>query len=117
MEKRKLLLLKFLINNCGDGYKVIDVSKIYSVIKKYKGDFVLLSSDINFLSQHRYIDLKHIDETNICVSILNNSHVFEDNLKSDRSVNRKYLISILINMLFSGIMAFAGAFLAIIMTR
>lgn len=117
MEKRKLVLLKYLIENCGDGYKVLDIKKIFNKIKKYKNNFNMLSKDLNYLSQHKYVDLKHIDESNICVCILDNSHVYQDNLKSDKLANRKYLISVVINMVVSGIMAFAGAFLAIILIR
>lgn len=117
MEKRKLTLLRYLLNNCDSGYKVIDVEKIVSAIKKYKRNFALLNEDIQYLSQHKYIDVKYIDELNICLSILDNTHVFQDNIKSDRSINRRYIISLLISMLFSGVMAFVGAFLAILLTR
>jgi hypothetical protein len=117
MEKRRLLLLRYLIEHCGDGYKVLDVKKIFSKIKKYRNSFDFLSKDIHFLSQHKYIDLKHIDKTNICLSILDNCHVYQDNLKSDKLANRKYLLSVVINMIISGVMAFAGAFLAILIFR
>jgi len=117
MGKRKLLLMRYLFNNCDNGYKVLDVSKIFFAIKKYKGDFHALSSDINFLAHHKYIDVKYLDEINVCISVLDNSHILQENIRSERSVNRKYLISLLFNMLFSGIMAFIGAFLAIILIR
>jgi hypothetical protein len=117
MDKRKLRLLRFFVNNCDSGYKVIDVPKIYSVIKKYKNNFELFSSDINFLKQHKYIDVKYLDDVNVCLSVLDNSHILQDNIKSDRSVNKKFLLSLTFNAIFSGIMAFLGAFFAIIITR
>ena len=117
MDKRKLLLLKYFLNNCESGYKVIETSKIFSSIKKYKGNFQSLSEDINYLKQYKYIDVKYLDETNVCLSILDNSHVLQENIRSDRSVNRKHLCYMFFSMILSGLMAFVGAFLAIILTR
>jgi hypothetical protein len=117
MEKRKILLLRYLLNNCDSGYKVLDVSKIFFSIKVYRDNFEELSSDIEFMSQRKYIDVKYLDEKSICVSMLDNSHILQENIKSDKAVNRKYMISVLINMVLSGVMAFVGAFLAIIITR
>ena len=117
MGKRKLKLMKYFLNKCGNGYKVIEVSKIFSAIKRYKNNFQELKNDIDFLSHHKYVDTKYLDESNVCISILDNSHILQENIRSERSVNRKYFISLLFNMLFSGIMAFIGAFLAIILIR
>lgn len=117
MDKRKLKLLKFLLNHCDSGYKVLDISKIFLTIKKYKNNFNELSSDIEFLGKRKYIDVKYLDESSLCVSILDNSHILQENLRSDRSVSRKYMISLLTNMIVSGVMAFIGAFLAIIILR
>lgn len=114
MEKRKLKLLKFFLNNCSNGYKVLDVSKIYQAIRSYKKTgWQSLLADIEHLKQCKYIDVKHIDENNICLCILDNSHVFQENLRSDKAVNRKYLISLAVSAMLCGIMSFLGAFLAI----
>ena len=117
MDKRKLALLKFFLNKCDGGYKVIELSKIYAVIKKYKSNYVLLSGDIEYLRQNKFIDVKYIDENNICLNVLDNSHILHSNLKSEYSVNRKHLFYMFLTMILSGVMAFAGAYLAIILTR
>lgn len=117
MEKRKLLLLKYFLNNCDEGYKVLEISKIFSSIKKYKGDFDILNSDIHFLSQNKYLDVKYLDENNVCLSILDNSHIMQENIRSDRSINRKFAMAFVISSISSGVMAFLGAFLAIILIR
>ncbi len=117
MDRRKLSLLKFFLSNCNDGYKVIDINKIFEKYKKYNFDYKLLEEDIEFLKKYKYIDVKYFDKISICVAIQDNSHIFEENLKSERAVNRKAILTILVSMLFSGIMAFIGAFLAIIITR
>ncbi len=117
MDRKKLSLLKFFLNNCNEGYKVIDITKILEKIKHYKSNFKLLEEDIDFLKKYKYIDVKYFDEISICVAIQDNSHIFEENLKSERTVNRRAILTMIVSMLFSGFMAFLGAFLAIILTR
>lgn len=117
MDKKRLSLLKFFLNNCDVGYKVIDIAKIFENNKYYKYDFKVLEEDIEFLKKSKYIDVKYIDEVSICVSVQDNTHIFQENLKSERTVNRKAILTMLVSMIFSGVMAFLGAFLAIIFTR
>lgn len=117
MDKKKLLLLKLFLNRCDGGYKVIELSHILTSIKKYKGNVAQLTRDINYLSQYKYIDVKYLDDINVCLSILDNSHVFQENMRSDRAINKKYLTSLILTSIFSGIMAFVGAFLAIMILR
>ena len=117
MDKRKLMLLRYLLHNCDNGYKVLDTPKVLSACKRYRGDYTKLQEDIEFLRSYKYIDVKYIDDKNICLSMLDNTKIFQENLKSERSAHRGYLVSLLINMIFSGVMAFVGAFLAIIITR
>lgn len=114
MEKRKLLLLKYLINNCKDGYKVLETSAVLSGIKKYNGDFSLLKKDINFLKTRRYIDVKYIDEDNMCLVVLDNSLVLQENLKIERGNKKGLVLVVVLTALVSGIMAFIGSFLAIL---
>ena len=115
MDKRKLLLLKYLINNCSDGYKVIEVSTIFSSIKKYKDDYESLEADIMFLKSRKYIDLKYIDENNMCLIVLDNSRVLQENIKIEKG-NKKDLIAMMfITAISSGIMAFIGSFIAIML--
>ncbi|MBQ7351688.1 MAG: hypothetical protein IJW59_02330 [Clostridia bacterium] len=117
MDKRKLNLLRYLLNKCDNGYKVLEVSKILVSLRKYKNCFEFLHDDLMFLNQYKYIDVKYVDEESVCLSILDNSRIFQENLKSEKGTRRGYITSLIINMLFSGIMAFIGAFLAIIITR
>lgn len=117
MDKRKLLLLKYLLNNCDSGYKVLDISNIFDANKKYKDNFKNLQNDITFLSQYKYIDVKYIDESSICLSVLDNTRIFQENLKVEGKTKRSYIISLVINMIFSGVMAFCGAFLAILLFK
>jgi len=114
MDKRKLKLLKFLLNNCNDGYKVVETNTIYKLIKKYKNNFEYLQEDIKYLKQRKYIDVKYVDKDNICLSVMDNTRIFQENLKVERESKKEMYFMMIITMIVSGVMAFLGAFLAII---
>lgn len=117
MDKRKLLLLKFLLNTCKDGYKVLETNKVLQAVKKYKGDYNLLVEDIGYLKSRKYLDLKYIDENNLCLSVLDNSRILQENIKMDSATKREYLNVTILTMILSGIMSFLGAFLAILLFK
>ena len=117
MDKRKLLLLKYLINTCTDGYKVLDTGKVLQAVKKYNGDYGLLVKDIDYLKSRKYLDLKYIDESNLCLSVLDNTRILQENIKMDKTTKKEYLSATFMTMLLSGIMSFLGAFLAIILFK
>lgn len=117
MDKRKLSLLKYLLNNCSEGYKVIDTQKILVSIKKYKKNYEMLVKDIEYLKQMQYIDLKYIDEMNVCLSIKDNSRILQENLKVEKSSTRQMQLYLILTMVATGIMSFIGAFLAILLIR
>ena len=73
--------------------------------------------DVDYLKTYKYIDVKYMDEKNICLCILDNTRIFQENLKSEKSAHKGYMTAMLINIVVSGFMAFLGAFLAIILTR
>ncbi len=117
MDKRKLILLKYLLEHSGDGYKVLDTNEVINAIGKYKGDYQQFEIDIYALKSLGYIDLKYIDQDNLCLSISDNSHVFQENMKIQHISRRSNRMFIIMNMLLSGLMAFIGAFLACIIFR
>jgi len=112
MDKRKTLLLKYLISHCKEGYWILDIAKIFSAIKKYKNNFEQLEKDIEYLKSLNFIDVKYLDEESICLSILDNSRILQANLKNDSTTQKKFMLYMIISAIISGFMAFAGAFLA-----
>lgn len=112
MDKRKLILLKYLMNKCKEGYLIFDVAKIFFAIKKYKRNFDLLEKDIEYLKSLGYIDVKYIDNQNICLCILDNSKILQENIKNESSTQKKFVFYMIVTAVASGIMAFAGSFLA-----
>ena len=117
MDKRKLLLLKYLIRNCADGYKVIEINTIFSSIKKYKNNYDTLEADIMFLKSRKYIDLKYIDENNVCLFVLDNSRILQENIKIEKGNKKDLIVMMFITAISSGIMAFIGSFIAMMLFR
>lgn len=112
MEKRKLLLLKYLMNHSKEGYFILDIAKIFSRLKKYKNNFELFKSDIDYLKSLNYIDVKYLDNDSICMSIMDNSRIYEVNIKNETSMHKKFTFHLIVSAIISGIMAFIGSFLA-----
>lgn len=112
MEKRKLLLLNYFMNNSSEGYFILDVAKIFSKIKKYKGSFDLFKNDVEYLKGLNYIDVKYLDNDSICMSIMDNSRIYQANIKNESSMQKKISFYMFLSAILSGVMAFAGALIA-----
>ena len=115
MNRRRLLLLKYLLNNSSDGYKIFDTSKLMTINKKYKNNFELFEEDIKYLKQMKYIDVKYIDEINVCLSVLDNSLILQESIKKSSKTNKREVVLMLMTAILCGVMSFAGCFLAIIL--
>lgn len=117
MDKKKISLLKYLSKNCTDSYKVLETNNVLHSLKKYKSDYSLLKKDIEYFAKRRYIDLKYFDEESICVSLQDNLHILEENLKVEENLNKKFVSMLTIFSCFSCVSAFLGAFLALVIFR
>ena len=112
MNKRRLTLLKFLLSNGNNDYKVVEIRQIFSKIKKYKNNFKLFEEDIYFLNQIKKIDLKYLDVENVCYCILDSSVLMNENIKYEKKLEKKLFVMILISSIICGVMSFIGAFFA-----
>lgn len=117
MDRKKLLLLKFFLNNCEEGYKIFETNKLFGIVKKYKGNFELLEKDIQYLSRMNYIDLKYIDKDNVCLCIKDNSRILQENLKVEKSSKNQLVFYMFLTVILSGVMSFVGAMLANLIIR
>ncbi len=117
MDKKKIILLKYLTKNCGDGYRVLETKKVLSAMRKYKGDFDALKTDIEYFAKRKYVDLKYLDENSICLTIQDNLHILEENLKVEEKSRKRFESMLIIFSCVSCVMAFLGAFLAILICR
>ncbi|MBE5757548.1 MAG: hypothetical protein E7345_01275 [Clostridiales bacterium] len=112
MNKRRLALLKYLLNNCGDKYKIFDTSKLLTINRKYKNNFTLFSEDVKYLKQMNFIDVKYIDEVNVCLLVLGSSIVMQENLKKEHKLAKRDVYIMLFTALLCGITSFIGCVLA-----
>lgn len=112
MDKKKILLLKYFMKNSGEGYFILDIAKIFSCIKKYKNNFDLLKKDVEYLKSLNYIDVKYLDKESVCLAIMDNSRILQENIKNESNIQKKFVFYMLIAAGLSGIMAFLGAFVA-----
>lgn len=117
MNKRRLTLLKFLLSNGNNDYKVVEIRQILSKIKKYKNNFKLFEEDIYFLNQIKKIDLKYLDVENVCYCILDSSVLMNENIKYEKKLEKKLFVMILISSILCGVMSFIGAFFANLLVR
>ncbi len=116
MDKRKISLLKYLLRVCGDECKVIDTNVVLSKNKAYKS-YEQIKKDIDFFAQRRYIDLKYIDKDNICLCMLDNSRILQENLKIESNIVKKFVTMLLIFTICSLVTSFIGAGLAMLIFR
>ena len=117
MDRKKLLILRFFLNNCEEGYKIFETNKLFGIVKKYKGDYELLEKDIQYLSRMNYIDLKYMDKDNVCLCIKDNSRILQENLKVEKSSKNQLVFYMFLTVILSGVMSFVGAMLANLIIR
>ena len=109
-----------LINElCKDGsYKVLEIEEILTMLpKKYHFSYADLQNMLKYLSEHDFVDVKFVDEKNLCVASLPKGRLhLENQLKEDKAVitYRKLFIA---SMIVSGLMSFLGAFVAILLLK
>ena len=109
-----------IINDfCKDGnYKVLELEEIQGLLpRKYQFSSKDLQTMLKYLSEHDYIDVKFVDNKNLCVSTLPKGRVeMENQIKEDKTsttYKRLFIASIVV----SGLMSFIGAFVATILLK
>lgn len=115
MNRRRLLLLKYLLNNTNEGFKIFDTMKVMSISKKYKNNFEMFQDDIKYLSKMKYIDVKYIDEINVCLCVLGNSLILQESIKNNGKTAKRDVFMMFMTAILCGVMSFAGCVLAIIL--
>lgn len=115
LDKKTSATLKILNAICEEGtYKVIDYNNLISKFpNRYKVNKEALDQNLNYLKTGQYIDIKYAENDTYCLCVLPKGRmVLEDASRENRTMSRVNKMLIL-TMFVSGIMAFAGAFLAI----
>lgn len=114
MDKRSERLLKFINEIGGESYKVIELTEVISKMpSKYNFTIQDIQNILNFLNQREYIDIKFVDDKNMCVASLPKGRLYFENILKQNQVTKAYRKLFITSIIVSGIMSFVGAFLAI----
>lgn len=115
LDKTCSKLLKILKNLCKEnGYSIIEIVEILDGFSN-KLELELLKTYINYLAENEYIDVKYIDDKQICLAIMPKANSLVEEKKEKKIYDKKYIrmgfFVALASMVFSFIGAFLGSFL------
>ena len=113
MDKQIVKLINKLLKLCdSDGYKVLEYTQLSDSSK-----IESLKSDLEYLKEHEYIDVKYSDESVVCLSVLNKAKQIEEQSDIKRFSVSQITKMLFLSGVFSGIMAFIGAFVAMLILK
>ncbi len=115
LDRKSFKVLKVLNSMCEEGtYKVIDYdSLIEKLSSEKKSSKLSVDQILEHLKLGQYIDIKYAENNTYCLSVLPKGRmIIEESVNAAKTQKRSSLMLVL-TALFSGIMAFIGAFLAI----
>jgi hypothetical protein len=117
LDKRSEFLLKIINNICAeDSYKIIDIPLfIERMEKRYNIDEVSLKQMMVFLQKRELIDVKYSDNEVYCLCILPKGRLYFENTVTEDKQVKKLKKMFAFYVLLSGIFAFLGAALAILL--
>lgn len=119
LDRKSFKVLKVLNSICEEGtYKVIDYDSLIEKITGDKGSNKLAIDQIlEHLKIGQYIDIKYAENSTYCLSVLPKGRmIIEESINSSKTQKRSNLM-LALTVVFSGVMAFVGAFLAILLFK
>lgn len=119
LDKKTLITLKVLNLICEDDvYKVVDYDGLMSHFpKKVKCDKSKLEDVLNYLKAGQYIDIKYSQDDTYCLCVMPKGKMFLEDTDSDIKTMSRFTKLLFACSITSGIMAFLGAFLAIMILK
>lgn len=114
LDKRTHKVLLQLTKLCSKhSYEVIDLKEVLKVLpKKLITDTDGLKQDLQYLKDRQYIDIKHIDDEECCLSLLADARLYKENIDGERTRRAKMFSWTIISSICSFAFAFMGSFLA-----
>ena len=115
LDKQNNRILNKLHKLCPDGsYKVFEIQELCSLFNLKKDT---INNDFQYLKDNEYIDIKYSDNNVICLCLLPKSRQLKEfeNVKNYSYTNIMKML--LISGIFSGLMAFLGAFIAMLIIK
>ena len=111
LDKLCKKILKLLIELCSDSsYSIIEITEILVGLGG-KVDVELLMKYITHMSNNQYIDVKYIDDKQVCLAIMPKAKGLDEENKNKKKATNKYLRMAIIMAIISAISGFVGAFL------
>lgn len=120
INENTLRLLNIFGNECqGLGYKVFSFSELKSFFPESKNiDEQTIKENIQLLSKHAFINVKHLDEMQVCLSVLDKGRqVVENNLQTENNALKNVAITwaFLGSLMGSGVVALIFGVLVLIL--
>ena len=115
LDKQNLKIVKKLNKLCEGGtYKVFEYQQL---TKDFNSKQTSIKNDLNYLKENEYIDIKYSDDSVVCLCLLPKARQVQEDLKTPRYSFTAIMKMLLISGIFSGIMAFLGAFIATLIIK
>lgn len=115
LDKQNFKIIKKLQKLCPDStYKVFDIDELCSLFNLKKE---ALDNDFKYLKDNEYIDVKYSDESVICLCLLPKARQLEEQEKVKNYSYANIMKVLLISGVFNAIMAFLGAFIAMMIIK
>ena len=120
INENTLRLLNIFGNECqGLGYKVFSFSELKSFFPESKNiDEQTIKENIQLLSKHAFINVKHLDEMQVCLAVLDKGRqVVENNLQTENNALKNVAITwaFLGSLMGSGVVALIFGVLVLIL--
>jgi len=115
LDKQNAKIIKKLNKLCENGsYKVFDIDDLIKIFGVNKDVF---DNNISYLKNNDYIDIKYKDDTAICLCLLPKARAFEEEANLKTYSHKNLMQVLLLSGIFAGIMAFLGAFVAVLIIK
>lgn len=115
LDKQNYKIIKKLQKLCPNGtYKVFEIQELCELFKIHKD---ALDNDFKHLKDNEFIDIKYSDDSVICLCLLPKSRQLEEQEKAKSYSHVNIMKVLLISGIFNGIMAFLGAFIAMLIIK
>lgn len=111
LDKVSGRILKIIASKCEtDNYNVIEKAEIVAAMPK-KLDAEALDKYIDYLANHKYIDIKYNDDSDICLLLLPKARMEDEEIALKKSNNRKILRMTFLISMVAAVSGFIGSFL------
>lgn len=115
LDKQNEKIIKKLQKLCPDGsYKVFEIVELLGLFNLKKDAF---DNDLKYLKDNQYIDIKYADESVICLCLLPKSRQVEEQENAKKYSHINIMNVMLLSGVFNAIMAFLGAFIAMLIIK